>query len=137
MCSDESSPSRYGSAGRREGELADNVPVLRVLRSLRRDGLLEDIVLGPLNKDETTQLIREVAPEAAAELVFEQSEGNPLLALELARALREEPDVPATHATGASCRATAAAAGDVLRGSAVIGYSFNVSRLAELTAGRR
>ena len=34
---------------------------------------------------ETTLLIREVAPESVAERVFEQSEGNPLLALELSR----------------------------------------------------
>ncbi|HYV06638.1 MAG TPA: AAA family ATPase, partial [Blastocatellia bacterium] len=120
----------------REGELADNVPMLRVLRSIRRDGLLEDIVLGPLNKDETTQLIREVAPTAVAERVFEQSEGNPLLALELARALRDEPEVPATltQLVRARVERLPAAAGDVLRWCAVIGYSFNVSRLAELTS---
>ncbi|MFY9609860.1 MAG: AAA family ATPase, partial [Blastocatellia bacterium] len=120
----------------REGELAENVPMLRVLRSLRRDGLLEDIALGPLNKDETTQLIREVAPEPDAERVFEQSEGNPLLALELARALRDEPDVPATltQLVRARVERLPAAAGDVLRWGAVIGYSFNVSRLAELTS---
>jgi len=121
----------------REGELADNVPMLRVLRSLRRDRLLEeDIVLGPLNKDETTQLIRGVAPEADAERVFEQSEGNPLLALELARALRDEPDVPATltQLVRARVERLPAAAGDVLRWCAIVGYSFNVSRLAELTS---
>lgn len=120
----------------REGELADNVPMLRVLRSLRRDGLLEDIALGPLNRDETTQLIREVAPGPDAGRVFEQSEGNPLLALELARALRDEPNVPATltQLVRARVERLPAAAGDVLRWGAVIGYSFNVSRLAELTS---
>ena len=120
----------------REGELADNVPMLRVLRSLRRDGLLEEIALGPLNKDETSQLIREVAPESDAERVFEQSEGNPLLAIELACALRDEPDVPATltQLVRARVERLPAAAGDVLRWGAVIGYSFNVSRLAELTS---
>ena len=120
----------------REGELADNVPMLRVLRSLRRDGLLEEIALGPLKKDETAKLISEVAPEADVERVFEQSEGNPLLALELARALREEPDVPATltQLVRARVERLPAAAGDVLRWCAVIGYSFTVSRLAEVTS---
>jgi DNA-binding SARP family transcriptional activator/predicted ATPase len=120
----------------RGGELADNVPILRVLSSLRRDGLLEDIVLGPLNKDETTLLIREVAPVSVAERVFEQSEGNPLLALELARALREEPDVPVTltQLVRARVERLPADASHVLRWCAVVGYSFNVSRLAELTS---
>jgi predicted ATPase/DNA-binding SARP family transcriptional activator len=122
----------------RGGELADNVPILRVLSSLRRDGLVEDIVLGPLNKDETTLLIREVAPASVAERVFEQSDGNPLLALELARALREEPDVPATltQLVRARVERLPADASHVLRWCAVVGYSFNVSRLAELTSLR-
>jgi DNA-binding SARP family transcriptional activator len=120
----------------RGGELADNIPILRVLSSLRRDGLLEEIVLEPLNKDDTTLLIREVAPESVAERVFEQSEGNPLLALELARALRDEPDVPATltQLVRARVERLPADAGHVLRWCAVVGYSFNVSRLAELTS---
>jgi DNA-binding SARP family transcriptional activator/predicted ATPase len=109
-------------------------PVMVVLAA--RDGLVEDIILGPLNKDETTLLIREVAPESFAERVFEQSEGNPLLALELARALRDEPDVPATltQLVRARVERLPVNAGHVLRWCAVVGYSFNVSRLAELTS---
>jgi DNA-binding SARP family transcriptional activator/predicted ATPase len=120
----------------RAGELADNAAMLRVLDSLRREGTLEEVVLGPLNKDETTKLIREVTTEVDADRVFEQSEGNPLLALELARAHCDEPDVPAklTQLVRARVERVPAAAGDVLRWCAVIGYSFNVSRLAQLTS---
>ena len=73
----------------RRGELADNAAVVRLVRALRGEPGLEELTLGPLSREETTALVRQVAHEAdqrSLERVYEQSAGNALLALELARA---------------------------------------------------
>ena len=69
----------------RGGELHDNEAVRRALRGLRELGLLEELALEPLGREETRALVRAVAPDADDERVFAESGGNPLLALELAR----------------------------------------------------
>ena len=70
----------------RAGEIDDNPWAKRLAQSLGRDGMLERVPVGPLTPNETATMIG-VQPggEAAAE-AFRQTGGNPLLALELARA---------------------------------------------------
>jgi DNA-binding SARP family transcriptional activator len=77
----------------RSGELDDNPWVKRLLQSLTRDGLLERRPLEALNSDEIATLtgLEQAGEDAAA--TFRHSGGNPLLALELARARKAGADV--------------------------------------------
>jgi DNA-binding SARP family transcriptional activator len=71
----------------RGGELIDNPPALRLIRTLRREGALREVELGPLAADDVAALARGVAGDVDGERVFAESAGNPLFALEVARAL--------------------------------------------------
>ncbi|HEX9577782.1 MAG TPA: AAA family ATPase, partial [Myxococcales bacterium] len=70
----------------REGELADNAAALRLVRALRRDRVLTEVSLGPLDAKAIADLLRTRGLPAAA---AQDSAGNPLLALEMGRALAE------------------------------------------------
>jgi len=76
----------------REGELADNAAALRLLRALRRDQSLVEIQLKPLDAPSIAELLRAGGLAADPLEVHAQSAGNPLLALELGRALAEGHD---------------------------------------------
>lgn len=81
--------SVFGILGAREGELRDNVPAQQALAGLHRDGLLTEVALGPLPDRDLAELIRARAPGTDAEGLSRQCGGNPLLAIELARAEQE------------------------------------------------
>jgi DNA-binding SARP family transcriptional activator/DNA polymerase III delta prime subunit len=120
----------------RDGELLDNEPMLRVLRSLRRDGVLDEIDVAALTAEETAALISDSAPGTDPQRVFAESAGNPLFALEVARSLpHRQHNVPATLRQLVRDRVDRLPpdAGDVLRWSAVLGQTFPVRRLAEIT----
>ncbi|MEL7447590.1 MAG: AAA family ATPase [Pseudomonadota bacterium] len=70
----------------REGELRDNTALQQSLRGLRRDGLLHELPIGPLPETALQQIITEQAPGADGERLASACAGNPLLAIELARA---------------------------------------------------
>ncbi|HEY0940268.1 MAG TPA: AAA family ATPase [Steroidobacter sp.] len=70
----------------REDELRENAPACRALRELRQTGLLQDIKLGPLAPEALRELISASSPQANSERLSRQCSGNPLLAIELARA---------------------------------------------------
>ncbi len=70
----------------REGEIDTNASVQQALRSLRRDGVLQEIRLPPLSEDDVRALVSQHAPAADAAQLSRQCGGNPLLAIELARA---------------------------------------------------
>jgi len=74
----------------RPGELADNTPALKLIRGLRRDNRLRQITLGPLTAAETKGLVQTIGSGIDAARVFNESEGNPLFALEIARALKRD-----------------------------------------------
>jgi hypothetical protein len=76
----------FGLLAARDTELRDNGPVQRALRELRHAGLLEELKLGPLSEEAVRALISERVPEAAAARLCGECGGNPLLAIELARA---------------------------------------------------
>ena len=73
-------------------ELYDNPVVMRVLRSLARERRLLEIALTPLDAQDTLDLVAAVSSEVDASRVFAESEGNPFLALEVARALQAGED---------------------------------------------
>jgi len=70
----------------RDGELRDNGPVQQALRSIRRDGLLQELKLEPLAEPAVRALIELCAPCTDSRALSRQCAGNPLLAIELARA---------------------------------------------------
>ncbi len=76
------------ACGARPGELADNPAALRLVRALGREGRLRALDLGPLAADDVAEIVRGVDPALDPARVVAECEGNPLFALELARALR-------------------------------------------------
>ncbi len=78
-----------GILAARDGDLRDNVAAQQALAGLRRDEFLTDIELGPLPERDLATLIRERAPGVEADKLSRQCGGNPLLAIELARAEQE------------------------------------------------
>jgi hypothetical protein len=70
----------------RDEELRDNAGVQQVLRGLRHDDLLDEMRLAPLSEAVLRRLIDIHAPGADSETISRECGGNPLLALELARA---------------------------------------------------
>lgn len=88
------------AATARQGELIDNAPAYRLVRGLAREGRLAEIPLGPLDEHACATLARSMAPDTDIAPVVAASEGNPLLTLELARALASGEDtVPASIET--------------------------------------
>ncbi len=76
----------------RTAELDDNVACRRVMQALRRDDLLVDLPVGPLPASTIADLTRPIAPDADPDRIAGASNGNPLLALEMARALARGDD---------------------------------------------
>lgn len=70
----------------RGAEARDNVPLQQSLRGLRNDGMLSEIELGPLDPATVVKLIEQHAPGSDSERLSRECGGNPLLAIELARA---------------------------------------------------
>jgi len=70
----------------REGELQDNAALQQTLRGLRHDGVLEELRVGPLTDEAIRTLVGDRSPEADGESLSRECGGNPLLAIELARA---------------------------------------------------
>jgi len=89
----------------RSAELGDNVACRRVIQALRRDELLTDLPVGPLPPPIIADLTRPIAPDADADRIAGASNGNPLLALEMARAratIRCSPGSTPSSATGST-----------------------------------
>jgi hypothetical protein len=80
-------PALMLALGARDGELEDNGPVLRLVRSLRRAKRLREIRLGPLSLEETSLLLAGFGAGVDARRVHAAAEGNPLFSLELAAAV--------------------------------------------------
>lgn len=122
--------------GARDAELGDNPGLVRTLRALRRDRVVEEVTLGPLDRDATARLARLVAPGSDAETVYRESGGNPLFALEIARAGALDREL--APSLGAVVRDRVerlpAEALEVLRWASVLGATFRVRVLAELVS---
>lgn len=118
----------------REAELRENVPMQKAIRGLRRDGLLEELKVGPLSMKAVVQLIKERAPGVDGERLGEECGGNPLLAIELARA---EVEGTAGESLDDLVRERLMRFGtegaEVLRWAAVLSPPIDISMLAQLT----
>lgn len=71
----------------RPGELSDNAAARRLVRALTREGKVCQIGLSALDQADTGALARSIGAEIDVDRVFAESGGNPLFALEVARAL--------------------------------------------------
>ncbi len=70
----------------RSGELDSNEAACRVIRELSRGKRLLQLQLQPLTAEETRELVLRIGPETDVERAVAESAGNPLFAIELARA---------------------------------------------------
>jgi len=123
-----------GVVAARDGELGDNVPMQLALRGLRRDEMLTEVQLKPLAAGEAEALVAELVPQADAARLARESGGNPLLAIELARA--------EVRGTGGGSLADLVRdwlarfgvdAAEVLRWAAVLNPRIDLGRLAQVT----
>jgi len=73
-------------AAARPGELADNSAASRAYHVLARQKLVTELALSPLAPDACAALVAQVAPSADARAIADAAGGNPLYALEAARA---------------------------------------------------
>ena len=72
----------------RDGELDDNLGALRFVRALRHEGRLLPLPIAPLGAEDTTALVHAAVGAGVDGLrVFRESGGNPMFAIEMARAL--------------------------------------------------
>lgn len=120
----------------RDGELADNPAAGRVLRDLRRDGLLEEIALDPLTETELKSLVSAMPDTADFDRLCRESGGNPLFAIELARfpSDSQNEDVPLSLSRTVRDRLERlpATARDLMSWGAVAGDPFDIARIQGL-----
>jgi len=118
----------------RGGELNDNDVALRALRSLRRSTRVTTVELEPLSRSDIANLL--VDHESAdVETVFAASGGNPLYAIELARAEpAKSSDAPLSVIELVRDRIALLPdhAVDVLKWGAVLGHALGIERLEGL-----
>jgi DNA-binding SARP family transcriptional activator/pimeloyl-ACP methyl ester carboxylesterase len=129
----------------REEELPD-APMLRhTLEDLGRAGLLTSIGLGPLSRRDTLALVGHLTPPAATargerlgERVWEVSEGNPLVAVEMVREVQERapaegPALPrrAREVIGRRLERLGSGARSLLTVAALIGREFDFALLRQ------
>jgi hypothetical protein len=118
----------------RDGELQDNVALQQALSGLRHDDLLRELKLAPLSAAATAQLIERRYPGVDAERLNQACRGNPLLAIELARAEQEGAEGGSldqlVHERLARFDVDGA---EVLRWAAVLSTRIDVATLERLT----
>lgn len=120
----------------RDSELRDNMPLQQALRGLRRDGLLRELRLEPLTEAAIVELIGAQAPDVDSRHLGRECGGNPLLALELARAEREggsDAGGSLEELVGERLARFAPEGADVLRWAAVLSPRIELAALAQLT----
>jgi DNA-binding SARP family transcriptional activator len=120
----------------RGGELADNPAAGRALRDLRRDGLLEEIELAPLSETDLKTMVSAMPGVTETDRIWQESGGNPLFAVEMARFLPTSPieDVPSSLSRSIRDRIERlpSAARDLLSWGAVAGDPFELNRIEGL-----
>jgi DNA-binding SARP family transcriptional activator/tetratricopeptide (TPR) repeat protein len=124
-----------GIAAAREGELGDNAAMQQTLRGLKRDAMLTELPLEPLSNEQTRVLIEELVPNADAARLSLESGGNPLLAIELARAeVRGGAGGSLADLVSDWLARFGADAADVLRWAAVLNPRIELPKLVDLSA---
>lgn len=125
------------ACGVRPVELYDNPVAMRVLKSLTRERHLVEIALAPLDARETLDLVAGVAKDADAARIFAESEGNPFLALEIARAIEAGDDLlarPLEQLIGDRFDRLGPTAAQLLTWAAALGRSFPAELLGKVVS---
>jgi DNA-binding SARP family transcriptional activator len=118
----------------RSDELRDNAPVSRAVRELKQAGLLEELRLGPLAPTALRELIDMRAPGANSDRLSAGCGGNPLLAIELARAeIAGDSGQTLNELVQERLAAFDNDDGDVLRWAAVLAPRIDAETLARVT----
>jgi len=124
----------FGILAARQDELRNNPPMARSLRELRQAGLLEELKLRPLAEAAVRELIHMRSPAADGERLSRECGGNPLLAIELARA---EAAGDSGHSLDELVQERLARfgadGGEVLRWAAVLAPRIDATTLARVT----
>lgn len=119
----------------RDGELRDNAPMQQALRGLRRDGLLRETELGPLGATDVARIIEQQVPGADSRQLSQECGGNPLLAIELARAAMHGGMAgPLSELVRERLSRCSAVAVDVLRWACVLSPRIALPSLIRLSA---
>lgn len=118
----------------RGSEMRDNVPLQQALRGLRQGGFLTEMALGPLAPEAVMALIEHNAPGADAARLSRECGGNPLLALELARAeLEGDSGSSLNDLVRERLSRFDVDSAEVLRWAAVLSPHIDIDRLVTLT----
>jgi hypothetical protein len=124
----------FGILATRDVDLRDNVPAQQVIAGLRRDGLLTEIALSPLSDNDLAALIAERAPGARADELSRRCGGNPLLAVELARAeIEGDQSTSLTEMIAERLTRLGIDGTEVLQWAAVLNPRISVDALSVLT----
>jgi DNA-binding SARP family transcriptional activator len=122
-----------GVAAARDGELGDNAAMQLALRGLRRDSMLTELQLQPLSVSDARALIAALVPGADAARLAGATGGNPLLAIELARAeVRGASSSSLAELMRAWLARSGVDAAEVLRWAAVLNPRVEIARLAQV-----
>jgi tetratricopeptide (TPR) repeat protein len=123
-------------------ELEENSTILPVIQALRREQRLQTLELSPLDREQTADLVRSTGAIASSELslstvnqVFIDSGGNPLFALEIARARSQDRSVPTNNLATLICdriHQLDDAAREFLPWAAALGRSFKLSTVVQV-----
>lgn len=121
----------------RAGELEVNATVRRLVRDLERHGHLASVIVPPLPPDAVRALTESVASDVDPSPVVAASNGNPLLVVEMARALARGEDLVSDRIDaliGDRLGSLGDAAGSLVPWLAAFGRDVAPSLLAELAA---
>jgi DNA-binding SARP family transcriptional activator len=114
-------------------EIADNPALLRILRGLRRERMLEELVIERLGPADTARLARLVGSRVDGAAIHTESGGNPLFTLELARLGREfDPEASLGNIVRDRVERLPEEAIKVLKWASMLGPTFRVRVLKEV-----
>jgi DNA-binding SARP family transcriptional activator/predicted ATPase len=123
-----------GVLAAREVELKDNAGLQQALNGLRHAGLLSETCIEPLSEDDLQRLIEMQAPGADSSSLARQCGGNPLMAIELARAeLTGDSGRSLTEVLRERLGRFDVESAEVLRWAAVLAPRIDVALLEKLT----
>ncbi|SDL03634.1 transcriptional activator domain-containing protein [Modicisalibacter muralis] len=119
----------------RPSELETNAAAQKLTQALRHDGRLRDLDIPAMSAEDTRALVCRLDPELDTELVYRHSQGNPLFALEVARAMqRGALELSRTLDTliGDRLAGLDAQTSTLLPWAAALGHDFDLERLGEV-----
>lgn len=117
----------------RQQELENNPAVFKLVQALRREQRIKAIPLLPLNSLQTAALVQTINPDIDCERVFAESGGNPLFALEIARAQSNATHLDNLEALiQARLQQLSESTRELIPWAAALGHHFSPSLIAQI-----